>query len=94
MLLEVTPRRLVVSLPLGLRGTVSPADASDVLAALGTHTPSAEESELRAAVKGPAPSLESLFYPGQFVRCVVKALDAPAEKKVLPSLQISSVPSR
>lgn len=79
VVLEVTSKRLVVSLPLGLRGFVAPEDASDVLAALSAASPTSHESELRAAFKGPAPSLDSLFYPGQFVRCVVKSLDAPAE---------------
>lgn len=81
VVLEVTSKRLVVSLPLGLRGLVSPADSSDVLAALTAAAPTSHESELRAAIKGPAPTLESLFYPGQFVRCIVKSLESPTEKK-------------
>lgn len=79
VILEVTPKRLVVSLPLGLRGLVAPPDASEVFAALSQA--SSDEPELRSAVKGPVPRLESLFYPGQFVRCVIKSLDAPTDEK-------------
>jgi hypothetical protein len=72
---EVTQKRLVVSLPHGLRAFVAPADASDVLRSLLTAEPSKEDKRLRSILAGSVPMLTELFYPGQFVRCVVTALD-------------------
>jgi rRNA biogenesis protein RRP5 len=72
--LDVTSKRLTVALPHGLRGHVTPADASDVLAALLSPSPSGSDARLRAAITGPPPGLPDLFYPGQLVQCAVKAL--------------------
>ena len=82
MVLEVTPRGLVISLPHGLRGHVAPARASDILAAMlkapaggvaaAATTPAAKKAAaLVAAAGGAAPPLTDLFAVGQFVRCVV-----------------------
>ncbi|GFR41334.1 hypothetical protein Agub_g2019, partial [Astrephomene gubernaculifera] len=75
MVLEVTPRGLVVSLPNGLRGFVAPNKASDVLALMlkaqaGTASNKTAASMLEAA-GGAVPPLTDLFVVGQFVRCVV-----------------------
>ncbi|KAG2446158.1 hypothetical protein HXX76_000753 [Chlamydomonas incerta] len=86
MVLEVTPRGLVISLPHGLRGHVAPSRASDVLAAMlkapaggvaaAATTPAAKKAAaLVAAAGGAAPPLTDLFAVGQFVRCVV--VDGP-----------------
>lgn len=77
--LDVTAKRLTVSLPHGLRGTVHAKDASDVLAVLMDPAPSKSNRQLRAAITGPPPSLSDIFYPGQFVQCVVKGLDGAKE---------------
>lgn len=75
---EVTVKRLVISLPHGLRGFVAPADASDVLRSLAAEQPSKADLRLRALLHGAAPLLVDLFYPGQFVRCMIKSLEADA----------------
>jgi hypothetical protein len=77
--LEVAPRRLTVALPHGLRGTVNAEDASDVFAALMATAPSKSDRQLQAAVKQPPASLTDIFYPGQFVQCAVKSLEAAKE---------------
>jgi rRNA biogenesis protein RRP5 len=73
---EVSHKRLVVSLPNGLRGFVAPEDASDVLRSLLTPDPSKQDKRLRALLHNSAPSLADLFYPGQLVRAAVCKLDA------------------
>ena len=73
-ILEVSDKRLTVSLPHGLRGVVATDHASDVIAALTTQDPSRSDRELRAALLGPPPRLSDLFYPGQFVQCAVREL--------------------
>lgn len=73
-ILEVSDKRLTVSLPHGLRGVVAADHASDVIAALTTQEPSRSDRELRAALLGPPPRLSELFYPGQFVQCAVREL--------------------
>ncbi|KAG2498018.1 hypothetical protein HYH03_004276 [Edaphochlamys debaryana] len=76
MVLEVTPRGLVVSLPHGLRGHVAPDQASDVLnllSAAASGGPGAKKgAALLAAAGGSVPPLTDLFAVGQFVRCVVR----------------------
>lgn len=72
---EVTVRRLVVALPHGLRGFVTPAAASDVLRSLMKDKPSKEDKRLRSVLHGQTPTLPDLFYPGQFVRGIVSQLD-------------------
>lgn len=72
---EVTLKRLVLSLPHGLRAFVTPEEASDVLHSLATATPSTEDKRLRHVLKGAAPTLPDLFYPGQFVRAVIVRLE-------------------
>lgn len=83
--LEVSPESLTVSLPHGLRGTVAPKDTSDILAAM-LDPVSKKGAALRAALpKGlggdpqqqqGVPGLDQLFSVGQYVRCVVKELEA------------------
>jgi hypothetical protein len=77
---EVTQKRLVVSLPHGLRGFVVPEDASDVLRSLLAPEPTKADKRLKALLHGNVPSLTNMFYPGQFVRCVVSRLDDGAGK--------------
>lgn len=74
MVLEVTPRGLVVSLPQGLRGTVAPDEASDVLRQM-LDAGSKQGAALRKALPGGrAPALPELFSVGQYVRAVVIGL--------------------
>ncbi|EFJ44854.1 rRNA processing protein Rrp5/programmed cell death protein 11 [Volvox carteri f. nagariensis] len=89
MVLEVTPRGLVVSLAHGLRGYVAPNQASDVLAlmlkaqktaaaaAAGDRGDVARKkgAALLEAAGGVVPPLTDLFVVGQFVRGVV--MEAP-----------------
>uniref|UniRef100_A0A383V4G5 S1 motif domain-containing protein n=1 Tax=Tetradesmus obliquus TaxID=3088 RepID=A0A383V4G5_TETOB len=76
--LEVAPEGLTVSLPHGLRGTVAPEEASDVLS-LMLDSSSKRGAALRAAMpRGTPPSLPQLFSVGQFVRCVVAGLSSTA----------------
>lgn len=75
----MSAKRLTVSLPHGLRGTVNAEDASDVLAALMATAPSKSDRQLRAAITGPPPSLSDIFYPGQFVQCSIKSLQGSKE---------------
>jgi rRNA biogenesis protein RRP5 len=84
--LEVSPRRLVVSLPHGLRGSVRPEEASDALHELlrglkekdssGKSRRRQEEAEalLRSMPGGKVPCLTRLFSVGQYVRCAVLAV--------------------
>lgn len=74
--LDVADKRLTVSLPHGLRGTVNAEDASDVLTALMASSPSKSDRQLRAAITGPPPRLSDIFYPGQFVQCSIKSLES------------------
>jgi rRNA biogenesis protein RRP5 len=91
--LEVSPRRLVVSLPHGLRGVVRPDEASDALHELlrlkreessGNSSKSRrrqEEAEalLRAMPGGKVPCLTRLFSVGQYVRCAVLSVKGGGE---------------
>ncbi|GBF92560.1 hypothetical protein Rsub_05174 [Raphidocelis subcapitata] len=74
MVLECTPRGLVVSLPQGLRGHVEPDEASDALRQM-LDPASKQGAALRKPLPGGrAPSLPDLFSIGQFVRCTVIGL--------------------
>jgi rRNA biogenesis protein RRP5 len=72
---EVTTKRLVVSLPSGLRGYVAPEEASDVLRSLLSASASSDDKALKKIAHGDVPLLTDLFYPGQFVRTVVLSVD-------------------
>ncbi|KAK3250540.1 hypothetical protein CYMTET_40083 [Cymbomonas tetramitiformis] len=87
--LEVNERDLAISLPHGLRGYVTPDEASDVLAEMIAASPDSESDEEsepppkagRKVAAGAArklgsapPSLSELFRPNQIVRCTVIGL--------------------
>uniref|UniRef100_A0A7S0UUT8 S1 motif domain-containing protein n=1 Tax=Polytomella parva TaxID=51329 RepID=A0A7S0UUT8_9CHLO len=74
MILEVSPRGVVVSMTNGIRGFVSPIETSDLYAAMINPTPSKLGQSLLAAAgreDGSAPPLTDLFHIGQYVRAVV-----------------------
>lgn len=89
---EVTLKRLVISLPHGLRAFVAPEDASDVLHSLTTPEPSKDDKRLRKVVRGAAPTLPDLFYPGQFVRGVISRLEDAHEVPDKSPAAVRSLP--
>ena len=93
---EVTPRGLVMSLPDGLRGTVARGEVSD---ALGRRSESESESESSDDEYGgedededDSVSIESLYAPGEVLRCAVLSLEKgkTGGKRIELSLRLSA----
>ena len=94
---EVTPRGLVMSLPDGLRGTVARGEVSD---ALGRRSESESESESSDDEYGgedededDSVSIESLYAPGEVLRCAVLSLEKgkTGGKRIELSLRLERV---
>ena len=96
---EVTARGLVMSLPDGLRGTVARAEASDVFrgatrsAGAESADDESESSDDEFEGEEETISLESLYEPGQVLRCVVLSLDKgkTGGKRIELSLRLENV---
>ena len=94
---EVTARGLVMSLPDGLRGTVARGEVSD---ALGRRSESESESESSDDEYGgedededDSVSIESLYAPGEVLRCAVLSLEKgkTGGKRIELSLRLERV---
>lgn len=75
---EVTARGIVMSLPDGLRGTVARSEVSEVFAKSKKRTSHDDESDSSGEDfddEDDTTSLESLYEPGQVLRCAVLSLD-------------------
>jgi len=83
---EITELELLVSLPNNIKGAIKLPDVSDTMMQLVQEEVAKQDSGDESTL----PSLNDLYYVGQFVRCIVVRLeDSESRKRVYLSMRES-----